>query len=140
MKTQFLILLGMIWMHIFDDFVLQPICLSKLKQKDFWEETFKDNPKYLHHYRNDYKMALFIHALSWTISIFIIPLLFYCNKIFNDINGMILVSSLILMNMYIHYRIDDMKANKKYITLIFDQIVHLLQIILLWVILCCLEV
>ena len=27
----------MILLHIIDDFVLQPICLSKLKQKSFWE-------------------------------------------------------------------------------------------------------
>ena len=59
------IFLIMILLHIIDDFVLQPICLSKLKQKSFWETYVKDDEKY----KFDYKVALVIHALSWSIMI-----------------------------------------------------------------------
>lgn len=32
-----------ILLHIIDDFIFQPICLSKLKQKKYWEDTLKEN-------------------------------------------------------------------------------------------------
>lgn len=59
------ILLLMLLCHIIDDFVLQPICLSKLKQKDWWEKHIYENVMY----KDDYKMALFIHSMSWSIMI-----------------------------------------------------------------------
>ena len=37
--TDIAILFIMIFLHIIDDFVLQPVCLSKLKQKDFWKRN-----------------------------------------------------------------------------------------------------
>ena len=51
----------MILCHILDDFVLQPVCLSNLKQKRWWDEHC-----YGKQYNNDYKMALLIHSLSWS--------------------------------------------------------------------------
>lgn len=47
----------MILLHIIDDFVLQPISLSKLKQKSFWELYLKDSELY----KNDY---LAIHLMK----------------------------------------------------------------------------
>lgn len=104
--------------HILDDFVLQPICLSKLKQKSTW----KDYPKM---YENDYKMALFMHSLSWSIFINL-PLFLIMSSTF------ILVS--VILNGTVHYLIDDIKANKGKINLIEDQTIHIIQIITTWLV------
>ena len=110
------IFLIMILLHIIDDFVLQPICLSKLKQKSFWETYVKDDEKY----KFDYKVALVIHALSWAIMIHL-PLMFIVS---NEI--LVLVS--VAINTAVHACIDDEKANKLQINLLEDQIMHLVQI------------
>jgi len=61
MKNPHFILLAMIFCHIIDDYCLQQGCLSKLKQKKFWEENAPQKM-----YRYDYIVALIIHAFSWT--------------------------------------------------------------------------
>ena len=106
----------MILFHIIDDFVLQPICLSKLKQETFWEPYVKDNSLY----KNDYKVALMIHGLSWAIMIHI-PLMVYG---VNEIGVLISV----ILNSIIHAYIDDKKANKLNISLLEDQLLHGIQI------------
>ena len=113
----------MILCHIIDDFVLQPICLSKLKQKDWWFDNIKEYKKY-ELYKNDYKMALLIHVLSWSIMIHL-PLMFI------KVNEIVLTISIII-NCIIHYIVDDLKANKYKINLITDQSIHLIQIILIY--------
>lgn len=117
------VLLIMILLHIIDDFVLQPICLSKLKQKSFWEPYVKDDEKY----KFDYKVALVIHALSWAIMIHL-PLMFI-------VSNEILVLISVIINTAIHAWIDDEKANKLNINLLVDQMLHLLQICIVWALL-----
>lgn len=117
------VFLIMILLHIIDDFVLQPICLSKLKQKSFWEPYVKDDEKY----KFDYKVALVIHALSWAIMIHL-PLMFI-------VSNEILVLISVIINTAIHAWIDDEKANKLNINLLIDQILHLLQICIVWALL-----
>ena len=60
-----LLLIGMIFFHIVDDYYLQG-WLSQAKQRQWWEQNA---PQPL--YKNDYIMALMEHALSWTIMIHI---------------------------------------------------------------------
>ena len=117
------VFLIMILLHIIDDFVLQPICLSKLKQKSFWESYVKDDEKY----KFDYKVALVIHALSWAIMIHL-PLMFI-------VSNEILVFISVIINTSIHAWIDDEKANKLNITLLEDQLIHLIQIGTTWALL-----
>ena len=117
------VFLIMILLHIIDDFVLQPICLSKLKQKSFWETYVKDDEKY----KFDYKVALVIHALSWAIMINL-PLMFI-------VSNEILVFISVIINATIHAYIDDEKANKLNITLLEDQLIHLIQIGVTWALL-----
>lgn len=119
-----IILLLMFLCHIIDDFVLQPICLSNLKQKSWWQKHCDGKP-----YLNDYKMALFIHSLSWSIMIHL-PLMFNMFYIFPEI--FILIS--VIINCIIHYIVDDLKANKYKINLIIDQSIHFAQIILTFII------
>lgn len=112
------ILLFMILFHIIDDFVLQPISLSNLKQKKWWEKQEGYSDKY----KDDYKVALAIHSISWSIMIHI-PLVI----MFPSLGQLALLISFIV-NAVIHYYIDDLKANKLKINLFEDQMVHFWQI------------
>ena len=107
----------MILCHLIDDFTLQPAILSKLKQKEFW----KDLPRL---YRNDYKIALFLHSLEWSIMIHL-PIIFLCE---NCPDCLLFWS--VLVNSGIHSWVDDLKANRKKISLVVDQSIHFLQIII----------
>jgi hypothetical protein len=111
----------MILLHIIDDFVLQPICLSKLKQKSFWDPYLKDSKLY----KNDYKVALIIHGLSWSIMVHLPFMLLPINE------WWILIS--VITNAIIHAWIDNEKANKLSINLLTDQLIHLCQIITIFV-------
>ena len=117
------ILILMILFHIIDDFVLQPICLSKLKQKSFWQEQ----NLYNNLYKNDYLASLMIHGLSWSAMVHI-PIM----HLFNEQHQLALLLSFLIHAM-IHAFIDNQKANKKTINLISDQTLHLIQIILIFI-------
>ena len=112
------IVLFMILFHIIDDFVLQPISLSNLKQKKWW----KKQEGYSEKYKDDYKVALAIHSISWSIMIHL-PLVI----MFPSLGQLALLISFIV-NAVIHYFIDDLKANKLKINLFEDQMVHFWQI------------
>lgn len=117
------ILLWMFFNHVFDDFFLQG-CLSSLKQKTWWEA--QNNYKDL--YKNDYKMALFMHSFSWSF-LMMLPI-FYFNCF--NLNGLMLI--FFIINIIIHYITDDTKANKLKINLVTDQFIHIIQIIVSWII------
>lgn len=116
-KEPLFIFLWMIFMHIVDDYYLQGI-LAQMKQKKWWVENA---PQDL--YKNDYKMALLCHSFSWA---FMIMLPLAINN-FNKWWWMF-----IMINMITHYIIDNLKANELKINLITDQIVHLAQIYISW--------
>ena len=111
----------MILLHILDDFVLQKATLSNLKQREWWEREIgtKEYGMPLM-YKNDYKMALGIHALSWSIMIHL-PLFIF------DFEWYWLFIS-VTSNWCIHFIVDDHKANLKTINLVQDQLIHLGQI------------
>ena len=113
----------MLLMHILDDFVLQPICLSKLKQKDWWIKQCKENNLDFDKYKTDYITALVMHSLSWSIMIHL-PIMF----IYGIENSVLFLS--IFINMLIHLIVDNYKANLKKINLDTDQTIHLFQIII----------
>ena len=119
------ILILMILLHVVDDFVLQPVCLSKLKQKSWWEK--QDSYKSL--YKHDYMMALLMHSMSWSAMI-LLPSIFLLN-----VPGSILLG-VFCLNASIHYIVDDEKANKERLNLMADQTSHLIQIVVSWIILC----
>lgn len=107
-----LFLFCMIYCHLIDDYVLQG-CLAKLKQKKWWQENA---PQPL--YKYDYLAGLFCHSLMWSISI-MIPTIITGNFIW----------WLIPINCFIHFIVDDLKANRLKINLIVDQSIHLIQIL-----------
>lgn len=111
------VILAMIFCHILDDFVLQPVILSKLKQKSFWE---KEAPEKI--YEKDYIMALIMHAASWAF-LMMLPI-----AIFFSFNVSIEYIVMFLLNTIIHAVIDNEKANHHRLNLIQDQMMHLIQI------------
>lgn len=115
------LLLLMLLAHIIDDFVLQPVCLSKLKQKEWWAKQ----EGYSHLYKNDYKMALLMHSMSWSIMI-LLPAMFLIEV------SELLLGSLFLINTLGHFLVDNEKANYKTINLTNDQAIHILQILGTW--------
>ena len=111
------IILIMIFFHILDDFVLQAPCLCDLKQKKFWETNAPDEK-----YKYDYLWALLMHSFSWAFSISI-PLII--------LKGFTLISLItFIINVGIHFIVDNLKANKFKLNLWQDQLIHMLQIIL----------
>lgn len=108
----------MVIAHIIDDYYLQGI-LASLKQKEFWE---KNHPDRL--YKNDYKIALLMHGLSWSFMI-LVPIIIAdwgSYKIFYFITW--------IVNGVFHAFIDNLKANKHRLNLIEDQCIHTMQIII----------
>ena len=113
----------MIFAHIVDDYYLQGI-LAQMKQKQWWLK--QDGYKSL--YKDDYKMALLMHSMSWSIMI-LLPSMFLI-----EISPYLLLGAFVC-NAVIHYYIDDLKANRGKINLIVDQTVHLMQVFVTWILL-----
>lgn len=109
--------------HIIDDFILQQLGnLHNMKQKKFWEPYNKEynNKYYLDHYA-----GLVIHCISWSIMVHLpILLLTQTPEI------IILISSII--HAIIHGIIDNQKCNKYKLSLFKDQILHLIQLCLIF--------
>lgn len=117
-----LILFIMIFLHIIDDYYLQAQgVLASMKQREWWVTNAPDEK-----YKYDYLVALFMHSFSWTFMI-TLPIIFYV--IFA---GGYYYPLLFLANIIIHFVVDDLKANKKKINLIQDQIIHMIQIVITW--------
>lgn len=116
-------LLLMIFLHIVDDFYLQPGMLSKLKCRSFWEENAPDKK-----YEYDYVVALLIHSFSWSFMM-MLPIFFLEGFILNPI-----LICLFFINLFLHFYIDNEKANEYTINLVVDQLIHLVQIIVTFLI------
>lgn len=125
-----LILFLMFALHIFADFNLQGI-MATLKQRETWK-------KYPDKYKNDYKPALLAHSIEWSF-IVMIPMWYqtytglFKNEV-TEITKLVLYIILFIMNIRVHYIVDDEKANNKTINLAVDQIIHAIQIAITWAI------
>lgn len=117
------IILWMIFFHIVDDYYLQG-WLASAKQKSWWEKNAPDKM-----YENDYIWALMMHSFSWTFMI-MLPIAYFNGFAIDPLFFMMFVS-----NVMLHAIVDNLKANEKWINLWFDQIVHMIQILLTFVVL-----
>ena len=124
MEVKIFILLAMVFCHIIDDYNLQG-WLASAKQKSYWEQNAPDQM-----YKRDYIMALIMHSISWSFMM-MLPVMVY-----QMYNGYSLAMAFVLfvVNTILHIQIDDMKANKKQINLVQDQLLHLIQIVLTWLV------
>lgn len=119
------VFLFMLFCHVFDDYFLQG-CLANMKQKRWWTDNpdpVARQPKY----RNDYIMALLMHSVSWSFMV-MLPVAIYHD--FN-IGGMFVFNYVI--GVLVHAFIDDQKANRHYFNLIQDQLLHMWQIVCIFV-------
>lgn len=121
-----LLLIGMLFCHIVDDYYLQG-WLASAKQKSWWE---KNNPNPL--YKHDYIIALFEHAFSWTVMIHI-PVIVYIMVYDIHVSNLIFISWFIV-SWLIHAFTDHAKANLLQLNLVQDQLIHILQIVWTWLI------
>lgn len=122
MNNTFVLLL-MIFLHIVDDYYLQG-WLASAKQKEWWQANA---PQEL--YRRDYIWALIIHSFSWSFMV-MLPIAFKLN-----FEITIVYILLFLNNLIWHAVVDNLKANKKVINLWIDQIIHIIQIVITFLIL-----
>lgn len=109
-------LLSMFFLHVLDDYTLQG-WLANAKQKSWWEKNAPDKL-----YRFDWIMALAMHAMSWSFMV-MLPIAAYF--------GFQVGLPFFLMwsaNSILHGVIDDLKANRHKINLVVDQLLHILQI------------
>ena len=125
-----IMLMSMMFLHIVDDFYLQGI-LAKMKQKSWWKENTSDEL-----YKNDYIIALVEHAFSWTfMMMFPITLCMIFRNELLCTPSWRLWFVLFVFNVVFHSLIDELKANLFVINLLQDQLFHIVQIFLTWLIL-----
>lgn len=120
------VFLWMLFFHVVADYNLQG-WLASAKQKSWWEENCKFE---MYKYKYDYIMALIMHSISWTFMI-MLPIAYAQGFTIGGLFAIIFV-----VNMALHAQIDNMKANQKLINLWQDQLLHILQIVLTFVVLC----
>lgn len=121
MNYAFIILTLMILGHLLADYPLQG-WLAHSKAKAYWENSPKKNKK-------DYIPALICHATMWGIIVFL-PLVYWWGL--EHLIGWVWLA--LPINITVHAIIDDLKANKKIINLWQDQLLHLIQIIITWLV------
>ena len=114
-----IILLSMIFAHIFADYVFQNNFIGGFKQKKNWLPYIND--KEGKKYKYDYIVVLLVHGFSWAFITYL-PLLYYgCYWYY---------IFLVILQTPIHAYIDHIKCNKLKINLITDQALHLVQIVI----------
>lgn len=120
------ILLAMLFCHVVADYNLQG-WLANAKQKEWWKKNAPDEM-----YARDYIMALIMHSIGWAFLV-MLPVAWY-ESFAIDIWFIVAF----VLNVIIHAFVDDYKANEHKINLVQDQLLHILQIILMFCWLICL--
>ena len=115
------VFLWMIFFHIVDDYYLQG-WLASAKQKSWWQANA---PEKL--YKHDYIWALIMHSFSWAFMV-MLPIAYYQGFMISKLFVIAFIA-----NAAFHAIIDDQKANRKSINLWHDQLFHLMQIVLTFV-------
>ena len=112
------VFLSMVFCHIVDDYYLQGK-LALFKQKSWWEEKAPDEM-----YKYDYIVGLMMHSFSWA---FMVMLPVAVSQSFDIGAGF---AAMFVVNTAVHAMVDDLKANKRKINLVKDQLIHAGQIAL----------
>lgn len=124
-----IMLFEMMFLHVVADYYLQGI-LANMKCRGWWERK-ATNEKPYKNYRNDYKAALTAHSFEWA---FVVMAPMLQQVYIRDFMGpyCLAYAILCLVNLMVHYYIDNCKANKHTINLIQDQWFHFIQIWITW--------
>ena len=118
MLTKLMLFAVMLEAHIIVDFHMQGL-LAKLKQRSEWVS----HPDYNDMYKNDWVIAMWLHAFEWTFVV-MLPLAYLHHW---EITNAFAIS--FMVNMVIHAATDHLKANMRDISLVVDQVIHVLQIV-----------
>lgn len=114
------ILVLMLFGHLVADYTIQG-WLADGKQESWWKKIcggeIPDKYKY------DYVAALVCHSLYWSI--------FVCAPFYASSRFLLAI----ILNTGVHAIVDDLKANRRRINLIQDQVIHLVQILLTFAVL-----
>lgn len=127
-----LVLLTMIFLHMFADYNLQGI-LASMKQISWWKEACKpyginEDDFEKSKYSKDYIVGLLCHSYVWG-TLIMLPILYVYS-----LSTLTLI--FLIVNIFLHAYIDDLKANKFKLNLVQDQLLHLLQIFITWMLFC----
>jgi hypothetical protein len=115
------VFLWMIFFHVIADYNLQG-WLASAKQKSYWEANAPDKL-----YKYDYICALIMHSIGWTFMV-MLPIAYILGF---AITKMFVI--VFMFNVAFHAIVDDQKANRKFINLWYDQLFHMIQIALTFV-------
>jgi hypothetical protein len=118
------ILVLMLLGHLVADYTLQG-WLADGKQESWWKKVCSGEIP--HKYKYDYIAALVCHAIYWSI--------FECAPFYTSDYFLLAI----ILNAGVHAIVDDLKANRRRINLIQDQMIHLIQILLTFAVLIILE-
>ncbi len=114
------IIVLMILLHLVDDFVFQPVCLSRFKQKTYWSGYRFSK------FEKDWIAGLVCHGFEWS-SMVMLPWFFVdCNEVVFILTWFV--------SAVIHCFVDHLKCNCEKINLITDQSIHLMQVLLMWLV------
>ena len=120
----YLILAGL-FLHIIADYIFQTSFMANAKQRKWWKDNYPDKK-----YQFDWLIILFLHSFEWTVCVMLPVSLYRIFTVGTSLVEAILVLILVVINTAIHMWIDDMKANQLRISLVQDQLVHIVQIII----------
>lgn len=135
MMNAVLALILLFGLHIFADFHLQGI-LASMKQQAWWrEQQAKENmsEQSFSIYDNDYKVALWIHAFEWAFVTYL-PMFVVCVMHRDRLDMTWVYVSFLATNVILHKLVDDGKANEGLLNLLFDQVAHVVQIVITWIV------
>ena len=118
MLTKLALFAVMLELHIIADFHMQGI-LAKLKQESEW----LNHPEYNEIYKNDWAIAMWLHAFEWTFVV-MLPLAYLHSW---EITSAFVIC--FVVNMVVHAATDHLKANMRDISLVADQTIHIIQIL-----------
>ena len=118
MLTKLVLFAVMLEAHIIVDFHMQGI-LAKLKQESEW----LNHPEYKEMYKNDWAIAMWLHAFEWTFVV-MLPLAYLHHWEITNVFAICFV-----VNMVVHAATDHLKANMRDISLVADQTIHIIQIL-----------
>ena len=143
------VLFFMVLMHIIEDFHLQGI-MGNMKMKSWWAKSFQkvyaktDNPeqeKWVKEYQKktqfDYVSVLLLHGFEWSMFIHIpvLAVYWFTQGVVFDSTFMYVLCAVIFIQGLVHSVVDDRKANRLGISLVTDQSIHLIQILVSYLIL-----
>ena len=125
-----LLLLFAVFLHVVGDFYLQNSSMSSFKSQSYWKSQYPND-------RRQYYFigGLILHSFVWSFLV-VLPEIVYMILHSNQIRYVdsIILTTIVIVNTVIHAILDHIKTNMGKIGTIQDQLLHLGQITLTYII------